>query len=290
MKRFRSWLKLFFSRLKLADIPNYLAILAAVILGTLRAFGRPFGTVEGVILFILGLFAASILIDRHRQDEFREKVFSLAEGKKSVSDFLQNLGDLPPLEKRLHDASEIWISGLTMANFFMRYRKLIEGLLKRGVKIRCLIAPNEGWLVGYIHEFLGSASLEAESSQYHHAVNLSLNILRKWCADFDTIECRTLTVMPSHNLLIINPEGAGGEAQVHLNIYNQDTDRNPVFLVRRFDSPENFTLFKNEFKELWDNSTSIPGQAIDKNLLGPDEVKERRIPGKGLSAEHFTGD
>jgi hypothetical protein len=279
MKRFLSkWFKL-------PDIPNYLALLAALIVGALRVFAYPFGAIEGVILFLLALIAASILVDRKTENEFRQKVFTLAEGQRGVTGFLMNLGDLPPLEERLINVNEIWISGPTLAGFFLRYEKVIEEQMKKGVKVRCLIGPSQGELANYILSFLGSASLEPESSRYYYSVNLSMNILKAWRNSFDSLEVRVLPVMPSHNLLIVNPETPDGEAQVHLNVYNQDTDRNPVILVRALDSPENFTLFKNEFKELWEHSKDCglpgaPGRDGSVRIRGDHDFEARRLPGQ----------
>lgn len=240
----------------LSDIPNYLSLLVGTIVGILSILGFLFSPSDGVIMFLLGALAGSMFVESKIQSGFRTKVFALAEDRKDISDFLINFGDLPPFEKRVRDAGEIWISGPTLSGFLLRYERLLSDLLSNSVKVRCLIGPIDNELEKPMKILLGGAT-EEERERYRYSVNLSLNILKKLSKKYTNLETRFFGIIPTHNLIIINPNGLDGEVQVHLIVYNQDSDRCPLMIIRSLDALESFALFKNEFDDIWRTSANI---------------------------------
>lgn len=242
---FKKWIKLH-------EIPPYAALLTSVILGILSVFSFVFRPAEGVILFLLGLIAASFLIEQKREEKFRSKVLFIADNRINAGEYLRNLGDLPSVEERMSDALEFWMSGLTLSSFLVSNRLAINRFLENKGKIRLLIAPETGMVADIAHDYL-----PAERNRYKSAINLSMDILREMKQKYQGLEVKQLKVFPAHYLWLINPDEQNGEAQIHLNLYRQHPDSAPVMIVHREESPEKFSSFRSEFIQLWNGARDI---------------------------------
>lgn len=242
--------------LSMLDLPNYLAIFASVIAGVLGIFSDKFLPPGfGIIVFLLGIMTLGMILEKRNQQNFQKKVISISSGKNNSDDFLLNLSDLDPLEKRLTDVKEIWISGLTLAGFLLRYEKTLYTYLSKGCKIKIMIGPEESDNILSILPYLEDAYAENNYQRYTSSINLSISILKNMSRLNKNIEIKKSKIMPHHNLIILNPYDADGEAQVHLNLYKIDSDVCPVFILRWLTSPERFTLFRTEFDLMWDRAT-----------------------------------
>jgi len=235
---------------------EFIANISIIILSIIFAFIKVFapqhkGYETSVIILLLSIVAFNSLVEQYKWLIFKEKIFSLGNRYKQITDFLIKIGDLPRFQDRVEKAEEIWITGFTMTGFLLNHKGTLKKLVKNGVKIKILLSPKDGNTLTYICSFY--RDIFSNRSNYLNYLKASLTFLEEIGKD-KNFELRTYTVMPTHHLIIINPKRESGELQVHLNMYNRDSEDCPLIVIRKLEATELFDMFKTEFESLWNES------------------------------------
>lgn len=254
--RFRSLPK----RFVLADMPNLLAIAAAMVAAIAGMFSFVFSPRDSVIFALLTLIIGHLLLasqsERQRHTETERLLKTLAERVGNSVVVAGSFKQLPPFENRMKGAREVWIHGPTLEDFLASNWQTIDGLFERGVKIRFLVASVEGRLPQLLVDFFGAEKRELDD--YLSAIRASERKITKWIAKYPSLaEGRAFEVFPSHNLLIINPKQPDEEAQMHANMHKSPTASAPLLVLRRAEFTAECDALREEFETIWNPARPI---------------------------------
>lgn len=198
------------------------------------------------------IFAAVALIGLGM---FLEKgLFADAANTKTLKNALFLYNEIPSFKGRVANAdSEVWISGLFLNTTLDSHKDTIEELLKRKIKVKILVAPENGQVKDSIISFYPAL---IDDEVYNEKIKIAHRQLKIWLNRNTTIQVKTHGLFPTHNLLFIDPN-SNDEMHVHSFVYNVDNDQTPVLILRGGELKKQFDIFKAEFERLWDNGIDL---------------------------------
>lgn len=115
------------------NIDLYTTVLVAIILAILNIIGLASPVLlNSLSLTVLALITSAILGNRHRLEDIQDKLVQSSET--GITDEYPEWRD-----EDIERATEIWWFGVHALAFLRRYRKVIEGKLRKGSKVRVLL-------------------------------------------------------------------------------------------------------------------------------------------------------
>jgi hypothetical protein len=241
----------------LSNTSNVIAFGMAVTVAVGKGLGKPWFAqyYESSLLACLAAIAVAMFTDRVERGRFEERIFSIAQGRRGIKELLERFEDLELLESRIRRVRTIWVSGFVMANFLLHHDTALRNWLTSDPKrkLTVLLGPPGKNGAQQMEKYCGTPSETLE-----HEREAAIGRLRQLQATFgDRVDWRCNSVVPPHNLLLLDPDGPGGTVQVHLNQVGRATEDAILFRIDAAESPTHFQAFRTEFSEMWSNATSV---------------------------------
>lgn len=247
---------------KWENISTGITLLIAIIITILSLFGKVGdNVVNSTILFILislswQLFYSYIILTKLK-NQLEDPV---------ISKILKSYDDkmIEEIRNHLKSAKEIWLLTRTGQSFITYvYKKEFEEILKER-KGRFLFLAPENLALEMVANVV-KEKLEKLKSLIHNPIEYKeyLNSLRE--ISKEEIDIRVIDYLPAWTLVIINPTKLDDHSIIYIELatYRAKYNGRPVFKVTPQDG-EYFTMFLNEFNEMWKDAKSWKLKKINK--------------------------
>lgn len=237
------------------NIDLYLTILVAFTLGVLNLFGLPEAPlVSSITLLVLGLLVASMLGIRHRLESISHDL------KGSNQPFLKSRKEIPSLEERGQDASEIVMVGISLLVLYTN-RAFFESKLQQGCRLRFLLLdPTSQALETYVLLSGQKGTLRDIANTFDALERLK----EKELSSPGTVDARLTSVFLPYGIAAFNPGKVNGYMSVEPLVYRGGLEQRPHFVLRKANSDHWFTFFEGQYEQLWlDSAEWQPGMELN---------------------------
>jgi hypothetical protein len=214
----------------------------------------------GGILVVVTLMATSLFIDRLTKLNRIEKevmdasiLLKSREEKPSLQNTLSTRKQLGPLETRLENATEIFITGASLFRLSSEYLGLFDKLLDNNCKIKLLLLDPESYSARIVAKNIVYEINDFEV--YKSYIISSLNSFSKLKDKYgDRIQIRISEYLPSYSLLGTNCSLPSGKVMVEFYVHKVPTRERPHIEVFRNLDSNWFDFYCGQFSSLWNDS------------------------------------
>jgi hypothetical protein len=213
------------------------------------------------VLLILGLLAASILLERFGT------LRSMAQMTKETHEYLNNNAmkpsvdlvvsdrkSLAPLETRLQPAKEIAITGGSLFRLANEYLGYFEHKAEEGCSLKFMLLHPESEASKLVAEYVvyEVKDYNIYDTQLITSLNNLYGLKQRYGA---LVEIRTYKSVPPFSLLICDPNKDYGSIMVELYTYKVPTRERPQFTLQRSRDPRWYSVFLQQFNQMWEKAT-----------------------------------
>lgn len=279
------------------NIQNILFALFALVISALGVFGVVNPTVVSVtILTVLAVFLYGHAQNRRHLDELIEKSHSLDEliakshtldelAEKAhtldelaekihipgIKEFSPDRSTTPKIDELISGAQEeVILIGVALTSIVQAYRSLLEKLAIRGCSVKIAVwkppdsQPENRILIEKLEDLID----EPDTGRSHPS-----NILRlkHWYSSLDestqqNVDIRGYSNFPTLSIIFVDKDTSQGYVHVEPIIFKAPTEKLPSFRLNLQDSTALFSVLKNSYTKLWENSTSLVTDDTDHTM------------------------
>jgi len=248
----------------LDNLDTTLAVVVSVVAALFGAFGLFQSAVLPAISGALALLAISIIRDRGARDSLMAEIQKLQgtlraiQSKPSADTFFKTRTPETTLISKARE--EIWLVQETGSKVIEENFKPLEALIKRGGKVRLILASNDPKVVALIafrNRNLNAASL---TSRQNNAILYIESLYRAIKGASGSLEVRHLAYPLDITAVFIDPESAETtyrEGLVRMVGFQNFFDDKRDFLITYSVEPETYQYFSQQFREMWKLSSDI---------------------------------
>lgn len=234
------------------NLDSYITIVVAISLAILNLIGVPVSTsIASLTLAVLGLFAFTNLINRHRIDELYESF------NRSASNFFME--EFPSeVRSNFESATEIWLIGVSLHRAVTFNYEKIESKIRQGHKFKVMLVHPEGPGIemAMSRNYPRRREVAPKSSQIRTILQLLCD-LQKIAPE--RLEVRTIQNPLSYGVLATNPDTASGVLYLEHYTFGISTESLPRFVMRASDGNW-YDFFKREIRAMWDYGVVWQGE------------------------------
>ena len=162
----------------------------------------------------------------------------------------------PDLGQEFDRAEEVWLAGVSLASTVGKHRKALERNIKRGLKLRALIAnPHASVITPAVRRKSGLRSVEAGLKKKKAEINLSLSLLQSLQKEAPGTVTVLRTAYPlAYGATVVDPEERHGV--VHIRFYTYGVDKEKPALTLRAGAPW-YRQVVQELEALWTDGREL---------------------------------
>lgn len=263
---------------KLIPILEAVPSASTVVAGVYFSFRAQSGTLTteqilGWILIVFSLMATSLFVDRltklsriEKEAKEANSLIRAKEGTISISNVLLTRKQLEPLESRLENAREIFITGGSLFRLSSEYLGLFDKLLANECRIKLLLLDPNSYSARLVARNIVYEIADFEV--YKSYINSSLSSFSKLREKYnDKVQIRVSEYLPAFSLLGINPSLDTGKIMVELYVHNIPTRERPHIDIFRRNDPFWFEFYNSQFNSLWNDSVDFTYESKDFQLF-----------------------
>jgi hypothetical protein len=230
------------------NIDLYVTLAAALVLVPLNVFGLvPGESIAALILALLGLVSVSLLGNRHRLDEVRNRLAAISvSGTTLVDEFPSDF------RARMEEARDIWLIGTHHSAALTAYYQVFQNLVKEGGRLRfLLIAPDGAAARMAAMRFPGNVEPDQESLRIKSSLK-TISALRQTAPDY--VEVRIIDFLVDYTAFVLDPSSPRAVIYLERSTYKTSGgSRKPKFVYKKGDIAW-FGHISAEVDQLWDSA------------------------------------
>ncbi len=225
------------------NIDLYVTVFAAVVVSAISLVGYvPQDVLGPLSLAVLALLAFATLGNRHRLE-------NLLKQRSGLPVFLGKFSD--DLAADLEKTRQLWLVGVSLYRFIVRFHAVLDHLIKDGASIRVLLVDPDG--SGAVLSATGMYppfSTERNRDRIREALSI-LTAFAQQANGPGTLEVRTLDYVPAFGAYMIDPSKSRGKIYLEHYPYAMAVDQIPKMQLSSSDR-DWYVHFKTQIKVLWE--------------------------------------
>jgi hypothetical protein len=224
--------------------------------------------IAAATLMILSLIGVSLLLNRLANHRLQTTIDTALQrmhqpsAEQVLSPFKEHV---PAIEQRFWSSKEVWILSRTCSGLWANFRPQFEQLLSTKGSLRIMLVDPED----------GAGKMIVNSAEWDRANNLPL--WRAIVQDFleqlakrkanlpnEKLQVKTIDYLPAWTVLLLDPDTSNGTIFVELSTYQSNNQNRPTFMLNAEQDQYLYSLFLEEFKEMWkDGRSAWQNAAVD---------------------------
>ena len=175
-----------------------------------------------------------------------------------LDDILKPRNHIPPFELDYKDAQSFDILGMSLLAISTQHFEFMLEKARTGCHIRFLILnPNNKNLIEMTCGLVGS--LTPEGHQREIITSLTTFKSNPDFLDSEHVQIRLYDHPPTHGLLIADGDWPSGKMRIEMYMRKKRPTMTPGITIRKEYNSELFSMFLNEFNEVWEAATPYKG-------------------------------
>jgi len=210
----------------------------------------------GVVFAVIGATVFSVLLLQRWRNR---------DGEKETTIPFYRQSDLHRLSEFLSNGTELYLVGITLQELQQISKTITDVLRKPDGKVAVLVCDPRHKFMKEIEQVVYNKKKTAQPLKTGEKIESTLAVLDNIKHDdslsqsqIETLQIRTHHLIPTHTLLILDPNTDSAIMQVEPYPFGIDREERRVFKIRKNKHIELFNVYWKSFQNMWVESTPVP--------------------------------